>query len=246
MQFLVFQHHPAEHPGCFREFLRGDGIGWDAVELEAGEQIPDIRGYDALLAFGGPMDVWDEQAYPWLVAEKEAIRRFVRDLNRPFLGVCLGHQLLASVLGGTVGKMRDPEVEVTAVRLTAESLADPIFGNLPPILSTLQWHGAEVKSLPPNSVVLATNDACAIQAMRVGKRAYGVQYHVELEDTTVNAWGQIAEYRCALETVNGPDSQLALERAAATEMAAIRTSASTLYQNFCGMVRNTRDAGRNR
>lgn len=71
LRILVFQHIAVEHPGVFRDFLVEDGIEWDAVELDDGASIPDFEGYDILLAMGGPMDVWEETAYPWLLAEKQ-------------------------------------------------------------------------------------------------------------------------------------------------------------------------------
>ena len=95
MHILVFQHIAIEHPGIFRDFFRDDGVRWTAVELDQGEAIPDLTDFDALWVMGGPMDAWQEDAHPWLVPEKAAIRRAVTELNMPFLGVCLGHQLLA-------------------------------------------------------------------------------------------------------------------------------------------------------
>ncbi len=100
MKLLVFQHIACEHPGILRSFLREDGVAWDAVD-NAGEAIPALEAYDALWVMGGPMDVWDVEDCPWMIEEKRAIRRWVRDLDRPFLGLCLGHQLLADALGGT-------------------------------------------------------------------------------------------------------------------------------------------------
>ena len=109
MKFLIFQHVRVEHPGVFREFFAADGIEWRAIELDEGEPIPSLDGFDALLSFGGPMDVWQEREYPWLVAEKAAIRSWVCERQKPFLGICLGHQLLADALGGRVAKMDVPE-----------------------------------------------------------------------------------------------------------------------------------------
>ena len=99
MKLLVFQHIACEHPGVLRTFLAEDGVDWDAVELDEGAPIPDLHDYDALWVMGGPMDVWDTEEYPWLVEEKAAIRYWVNELKRPYLGLCLGHQLLAESLG---------------------------------------------------------------------------------------------------------------------------------------------------
>ena len=112
MRLLVFQHLDCEHPGSLRKFLAADGVQWDTVELDAGQPIPPLEGYDALWVMGGPMDVWDIEECPWLIPEKQAIRTWVRDLKRPYLGLCLGHQLLADALGGTCGPQRPPEVGV--------------------------------------------------------------------------------------------------------------------------------------
>jgi GMP synthase-like glutamine amidotransferase len=116
MKFLVFQHSAVEHPGLFREIMRKDGVSWDTVELHAGQSIPPLAGYDALLVLGGAMNVWDEAEHPWLVAEKAAIRSFVNELRRPFLGICLGHQLLADALGGSVGRMPEVEIGISDLR----------------------------------------------------------------------------------------------------------------------------------
>lgn len=231
MRVLVFQHVAAEHPGSFRDLMKADGVSWDPVELDEGAPIPALDGYDALMVFGGPQDVWQEEEHPWLVPEKAAIRAWVA-AGRPYLGVCLGHQLLADALGGTVGLMPGPEVGVTEVRLTAAGRGSPFFRGMPETFPTLQWHGAAVLAPPPGGLVLAQNGHCPIQALQIGERAFGIQYHVELTESTVPEWGAITEYRCALEALTGPEGQQVLERAAADRMPAFRQAAAQLYRNF--------------
>ena len=94
MNILVFQHIAIEHPGSFRDVMAAQGHTMHAIELDEGETIPPLDHFDALLVMGGPMDVWEEDKHPWLVAEKAAIRAWV-SAGRPYLGMCLGEQLLA-------------------------------------------------------------------------------------------------------------------------------------------------------
>jgi GMP synthase-like glutamine amidotransferase len=232
MRFLVFQHIGVEHPGSFRDFMAADGIGWDAVELDVGERIPAFDAYDALLVMGGPMDVWEEDRYPWLTTEKDAIRRWVVGRDKPFLGVCLGHQLLAASLGGDVGRMAGPEVGIRTVALNPPAAADALFAGIPSAFDCLQWHGAEVQSLPTDAVVLAGNQDCAIQAMRVGSRAYGIQFHVEVTPDTVPEWGRIPAYRASLEAVLGTGAQARLEAETARRINVFAAHARTIYENF--------------
>lgn len=169
MRILVLQHLDVEHPGVFREFWDAKGYERVTVELDAGEEIPDFDGFDLLVVMGGPMDVWQEDIHPWLVTEKAAIRRWVKDLDKPYLGICLGHQLLAEALGGKVTLMAKPEVGLIQIDLTAAGQVDPIFAGFQPTFQTLQWHGAEVSLLPQNAILLAANKACPVQAFRWGK-----------------------------------------------------------------------------
>ncbi len=232
MRFLVFQHIACEHPGILRDFLAQDGIAWDAVELDAGEAIPLLDGYDALWVMGGPMDVWEEDQHPWLIAEKRAIREAVLDRRMPYLGLCLGHQLLASALGGEVGKMAVPEVGILDIELTTAGVGDPLFAQLPRRLTALQWHGAEVKRLPPGSVVLAQSPLCGIQALRVGTHAYGLQCHIELLRNTIGDWAQVPAYACALDAALGTGAMQRLEQQAAQLMPNFNRDARQLYDNF--------------
>ncbi len=236
MRVLVFQHIAVEHPGVFRDFLAEDGFHMHAVELDAGEPIPPLDGYDALWVMGGPMDVWEEDRHPWLGPEKAAIREWVAERNRPFLGVCLGHQFLADALGGRVAPMAAPEVGILDVELTEAGRRDPLFAGLAPVSACLQWHGAEVAEPPPGARVLARSPASAVQALRVGRRAYGLQYHVELTPATVSDWSAVPVYARSLEQTLGPGALDRLEVEAAAHMEGFNRAARRLYDNFKGLV----------
>ncbi|WP_439815888.1 type 1 glutamine amidotransferase [Zavarzinia sp. CC-PAN008] len=235
MRILVFQHHPAEHPGIFREFLAADGIAWDAVELDQGQAIPDLAPYDQLWVMGGPMDVWEEDQHPWLIAEKAAIRAAV-GRGMPYFGLCLGHQLLGDAMGGRVGKMAEAEVGILDIDLTPAGRADPLFEGQPDRAVALQWHGAAVLEAPPGAAVLASSPACAIQGLRVGARAYGLQYHVELTATTVADWGCVPEYAASLEASQGVGALARLDALAAAAMPGFARQARGLYDNFMAIA----------
>ena len=232
MKLLVFQHIDCEHPGILRKFLKQDQVQWDAVELDTGEPIPDMQNYDALWVMGGPMDVWDVEQHPWLIEEKKAIRHWVNDLNKPYLGVCLGHQLLADALGGTCGPQKPAEIGVLEVQLTEAGKQDPIFQGMPEIQKGLQWHSVQVSQEPENTTILASSDICRVQAMRVGEKAWSMQYHVELEPDTVDNWGVIPAYKQALEDALGPTGHAQLKADSDANMSDFMTNTEKLYNNF--------------
>jgi GMP synthase-like glutamine amidotransferase len=232
MRILVFQHLAVEHPGTFRDFWRERGCEWHAVELDEGGEIPALEGFDLLVVMGGPQDVWQEDIHPWFVAEKAAIRRWVRDLGRPYLGICLGHQLLAEALGGRVGPMSRPEVGLADVELTPEGQRDPLFSGFGCSMQTFQWHGAEITELPTDAVALARNAVCAIQAIRWGQHAYGLQYHVEITPATVSEWEADPAYKASLEKALGPTEAARLNEIVTPRLAAFRSTAQRINDNF--------------
>ena len=138
MEILVLQHINIEDPGYIKDLMIKDGVNITTIELDEGEKIPNnLNFFDGMLCMGGPMDTWMEKEYPWLIEEKKRIKEFVIDLEKPFLGFCLGCQLLGEVVGGNVVKSDPIEIGMLDVDLKDSRIQDRIFNEFPDNVSIL-------------------------------------------------------------------------------------------------------------
>jgi GMP synthase (glutamine-hydrolysing) len=202
---LVLQHIACEPPGVYEDVLRERGATLRRVEVDKGDELPDWREFDAIVAMGGPMSVNDDAELPWLREEKELVATAAR-AGMPFWGVCLGVQLLAASLGARVYAGEEPEVGVLPVELTEEGARDRVFCALPSSVPALQWHG-DTFDLPDGAVRLAGSPAYANQAFRF-ENAYGVQFHLEVSSGMAREWTDVPEYAAALERTIGSEAML--------------------------------------
>ena len=187
-RWVVVQHVPHEGPGALAPAIRESGADLELVRVDQGDEVPSPDVVDAiagLVVLGGPMGVHDD--LPWLASERVLLRAAV-DAGRAVLGVCLGAQQLAAALGADVVTGPEPECGVGEVHLTPAALADPVFGAAPTPLPCVHWH-QDTFSLPEGAVRLAGNEAYENQAFRVGARAYGLQFHVEVTGSLAAHWG---------------------------------------------------------
>jgi len=228
MKFLALQHINIEHPGIFLKFMKEDNILVDTVELDENEKIPNLDKYDAMIVMGGPMDTWQEEIHPWLKIEKESIHNFVSVKKKPYLGLCLGAQLLSEAIGGKVRKMEIPEIGVLNVSIKDD---ESIFKDMDKNLKTLQWHSYEVCNLPSSAKILASSPVCNIQAFS-SEKAFGLQFHVEQTCETVPQWACVPEYKSALENTLGQNALEKFKKDVEENLNIFNNSAKIIYKNF--------------
>ncbi|MDJ0534544.1 MAG: type 1 glutamine amidotransferase [Xenococcaceae cyanobacterium MO_207.B15] len=243
MKFLVIKHLVVEGLGSFAEFFEQADIAVDIVELEKGDPFPEsLEDYSALWVMGGSMNVADENEYSWLREEKQLIREAARDLKLPYMGICLGAQLLADALGGTVAPMTKPEVGLLPIHLREVGRNHPLTAGLSESFKVLQWHGQEITQLPQNTTILASSDHCQVQAYAFGDRAFGLQFHSEVTDVTVEDWSKIPSYRADLEVTLGQTGCEDLKQAVDARLPIMNREARILWQNFLNIIKNSQIA----
>lgn len=187
-EVVILQHVANEGAGTMLDYLKKNGVAYRLIGLYRGDALPeDLSFVSAVLVMGGPMNVDEEEKFPFLRKEKLWIGRLI-ERGIPCLGVCLGAQLIARALGKRVYKAPKPEIGWQEVTLTAEAMKDPLFSTVnASTLRVLQWH-EDTFDLPEGAVLLASGSEVPHQAYRYGDRAYGLQFHVEVNRSMLEDW----------------------------------------------------------
>ena len=235
MNIIVLQHIKIEDPGYIKDLMLADKFKLTTIELDEGESIPkDLNQFDGMFCMGGPMDTYMEDQYPWLIEEKKRIKEFVVDLKKPYLGFCLGCQLLGEVIGGKVVKSNPAEIGIMDINLSDNKKDDKLFSEFPEKIKSLQWHSYEVQGIENNKDVtlIGSSPVTKFQIFKYQNHAYGIQFHIEIKDSTVNEWGCVPEYKKALEDQLGPDALKKFDYAAKINMKDMNHYSRTLYSNF--------------
>tara|TARA_B100001245_G_C22870201_1_gene418443 strand:- start:672 stop:1394 length:723 start_codon:yes stop_codon:yes gene_type:complete len=240
MKIIILQHINIEDPGYIKDLMIKDGIDLTTVELDEGGKIPkDLSKYDAMFCMGGPMDTWMEKDYPWLIDEKKRIKEFVVDLQKPYLGFCLGCQLLGEVIGGKVVKSENPEIGMLNINFSENKNNDLLFSKFPEIITSLQWHSYEVQELENNNdaTLIASSTGTKYQIFKYKNHAYGIQFHIEVKKTTVGEWGCVPEYKSALEKELGKGALEKFDVDSQKHIPTLNEYSQILYENFKKLIK---------
>ncbi len=186
MRIHWLQHADFEDLGCIAPALlrRGDTVS--LTRLWAGEPLPAPSAFDALIVMGGPMNIYEYERHPWLPAEKACIRQAI-EAGRRVLGICLGSQLIADVLGGPVTRNAHSEIGWFPVTRTPDGRSSKNFAGFPERFTAFHWHG-DTFALPPQAENLMASEGCAHQALQYGERVVGIQFHLEVTAANAREW----------------------------------------------------------
>ncbi len=229
---LIIKHIDIEGPGTLGDFLTARQEPFRIVELGAGEALPEDPGqFKAVVVLGGPMNVDEENKYPFLKSENEFIQK-VLSQEIPFLGICLGSQLLAKAAGAKVVRSPVKEIGWYTVQLTDEGRRDPLFKGFSESDVIYHWHG-DMFQIPGNGQLLASAQGCPHQALKVGGNAYGVQFHVEITDKSIKEWCD--EY-CANDLPGRPQHAKAMMDDYWKYKASFDRQATRIYENFLSII----------
>jgi len=220
---IVIQHEPGEGPGTLTPFLRGARL----VRPFAGDVVP--REPDALVVLGGGMGVAEQHRLPHLADEIQLLRRCL-EKDRPVLGICLGSQLLAAAAGAEVAKAEGKEIGFYRVRLTPQARDDELFSAAPTNFVAFHWHG-DAFTLPNGAVPLASSTLTPLQAFRCGSRAWGVQFHLEVDEEVL---GSMLSGEAELLEAGVDPARLRAE--AERELPRLREIARAVFARWAGLL----------
>ncbi|MFH0821410.1 MAG: type 1 glutamine amidotransferase [Pseudomonadota bacterium] len=218
MKAIIIVHEETEGPGTLGDFLDAQGVDVHVARLFAGDTLPEKpSGFSAVISMGGPMNVYENDKYPFLEMERGFLKQGL-DMKVPMLGVCLGAQMLAHAGGARVVKSPKEEVGWSKVFLTDEGSRAPLFQGLPGELEVFQWHG-DMFHIPTDGTLLATGTDCPHQAFRYSN-AFGLQFHVEITRELLARW--FADSRLKDSILEGYDNIRPV----------LDSRAETMYRNF--------------
>jgi GMP synthase-like glutamine amidotransferase len=191
MTVLIIKHVNIERPGLIESCLNQENIPYRILDLEKGDLFPKADHSKGIVILGGPMNVYEEDRYPFLRGEDLFIKESTRR-GKPILGICLGAQLIAKALGAKVSRAPFKEIGWYDVSLTRFASRDPCFSGFPKTFPVFQWHG-DTFEIPDAGKLIATSPSVPHQAFRYGTNVYGLQFHLEVSEKMIQEWLQTYE-----------------------------------------------------
>ncbi|MEH2122766.1 type 1 glutamine amidotransferase [Nostoc sp.] len=231
MRIHYLQHVPFEGLASIEHWLTKKDHILSATKFYNGDSLPSVNSLDWVIVMGGPMNVYEDDKYPWLIWEKHFIEEAIKK-NKIVIGICLGSQLIADVLGSKVYKGQEKEIGWYPIQVTTEAQNSAVFASFPAFLTVFHWHG-DTFNLPPGAVRLASSEVCANQAFIYGDRVLGLQFHLE---STQDSVLQIID-NCASELVRGkyiqkPEEMLARD----DDLSNINTAMCKILDYFANLT----------
>ncbi|WP_373481734.1 type 1 glutamine amidotransferase [Acetobacterium sp.] len=203
MRIHYLQHVPFENPGSILEWANENQCLVTATHLYDNEKLPELSEFDWLVVMGGPMNIYEEDQYPWLKAEKKFIKAAIES-NKVVLGMCLGSQLIANIIGGKVVQNKQKEIGWFPISFSEKAKESPLFAFFPDNPVVFHWHGDTFVELPREANVIAASVACKNQAFVYQQRVFGFQFHLENTLPIIEALIK----NCGAEMISGDYVQL--------------------------------------